>query len=228
VVELRQYTLHPSRRDDLIELFDREFLETQEATGMHIVAQFRDLDDPDRFVWIRGFPDMVSRTSALQAFYGGPVWKEHGPAAAATMIDSDDVLLLRPAFEDAGLAHPPPRRPSTTDVDVPAAIVVATIHSVAEPLPTAQIRDLATASDGLVEAHGGRSLAWYVTESAENTFPRLPVRTDVSVLVNIAAFDDVEHHRALVARHAGGAGAGSPAWVTSQLRLEPTARSQLR
>ena len=59
MVELRQYTLHPSRRDDLIELFDREFVETQEATGMHIVAQFRDLDDPDRFVWIRGFTDMI-------------------------------------------------------------------------------------------------------------------------------------------------------------------------
>ena len=61
MVELRQYTLHPSRRDDLIELFDREFVETQEATGMHIVGQFRDLDDPDRFVWIRGFTDMSSR-----------------------------------------------------------------------------------------------------------------------------------------------------------------------
>ena len=42
VVELRQYTLHPSRRDDLIDLFDREFVETQEAAGMHIVGQFRE------------------------------------------------------------------------------------------------------------------------------------------------------------------------------------------
>ena len=112
VVELRQYTLHPSRRDDLIELFDREFVETQEAAGMHIVGQFRDLDDPDRFVWIRGFTDMSSRDAALQDFYGGPVWKEHRAAAASTMIDSDDVLLLKPAFDDAGLAHPPAPRPS--------------------------------------------------------------------------------------------------------------------
>jgi hypothetical protein len=228
VVELRQYTLHPSRRDDLIELFDREFVETQEAMGMHIVAQFRDLDDPDRFVWIRGFPDMTSRASALQAFYGGPVWKEHRVAAASTMIDSDDVLLLRPAFEDAGLAHPPARRPSTTDLHVPAATIVATIHTVAEPLPAAQVRDFAAASDDRVEAHGARSLAWYVTEPAENTFPVLPVRTDVSVLVNIAAFDDVEHHRAFVAKHAGRTGAGSPSWGMSQLRLAPTARSELR
>jgi hypothetical protein len=28
ITELRRYTLHPGRRDELIELFDREFVET--------------------------------------------------------------------------------------------------------------------------------------------------------------------------------------------------------
>jgi len=58
VVELRQYTLRPGQRDVLIDLFDREFVESQEADGMAIVGQFRDLDDPDRFTWIRGFASM--------------------------------------------------------------------------------------------------------------------------------------------------------------------------
>src|SRR6184192_2568977 len=75
VVELRQYTLHPGQRDVLIDLFDREFVETQEAAGMRIIGQFRDLDHPDRFVWLRGFRDMTSRAKALTDFYGGPVWK---------------------------------------------------------------------------------------------------------------------------------------------------------
>lgn len=61
VVELRRYALHPGRRDDLITLFDREFLEGQEVTGMTVIAQFRDLGDPDTFVWLRGFPDMEAR-----------------------------------------------------------------------------------------------------------------------------------------------------------------------
>ena len=72
VVELRQYTLHPGQRDVLIDLFDREFVETQEAAGMRIIGQFRDLDHPDRFVWLRGFRDMTSRAKALTDFYGGP------------------------------------------------------------------------------------------------------------------------------------------------------------
>ena len=41
VFELRQYTLKPGQRDVLIELFDREFIETQEAAGMHVCGQFR-------------------------------------------------------------------------------------------------------------------------------------------------------------------------------------------
>src|ERR1700734_1087769 len=92
IVELRQYTLHPGKRNVLIDLFEREFVETQEAAGMTLIGQFRDLDDPDRFVWLRGFADMSSRAQALAAFYGGPAWQAHRDAANATMIDSDNVL----------------------------------------------------------------------------------------------------------------------------------------
>src|SRR5215510_9567490 len=83
VVELRQYTLRPGKRDTLIDLFERELVEAQEAVGMKIIGQFRDLDDPDRFVWLRGFPDMSTRGRALEAFYDGPVWARHRVAANA-------------------------------------------------------------------------------------------------------------------------------------------------
>src|SRR5437868_13140589 len=104
VVELRQYTLHSGKRDVLIDLCDREFVETQEAVGVKAIGQFRVLDHPDRFVWLRGFPDMTSRAKALTDFYGGPVWKAHREAANATMIDSDNVLLLRPALPTSGFS----------------------------------------------------------------------------------------------------------------------------
>ncbi|HEX9414313.1 MAG TPA: NIPSNAP family protein [Ktedonobacterales bacterium] len=61
ICELRRYALKPGARATLIELFDREFVETQEAEGMRIFGQFRDLDAPDSFVWLRGFSDMVTR-----------------------------------------------------------------------------------------------------------------------------------------------------------------------
>jgi hypothetical protein len=95
VFELRQYTHHPGQRDVLIDLFEREFITAQEAAGMRVLGQFRDLDDPDRFVWFRSFPDMERRREALTDFYSGPVWQAHRNEANATLIDSDNVLLLR-------------------------------------------------------------------------------------------------------------------------------------
>ena len=109
IFELRRYRLLPEGREALIRLFDREFVEPQEALGMRVEAEFRDLDDPDSFVWVRSFKDMEARTEALASFYSGPVWKEHGPAANATMLNSDNVLLLKPPAGVDPFAHNLPR-----------------------------------------------------------------------------------------------------------------------
>ncbi|TYC11276.1 hypothetical protein FXF65_30225 [Actinomadura syzygii] len=44
---------------------DREFVESQEAVGMRVIGQFHDEDDPNRYVWLRGFRDMEARKAAL-------------------------------------------------------------------------------------------------------------------------------------------------------------------
>ena len=38
VIGLRQYTLHPRQRDVMVELFEREFIEGQEAVEMTIIG----------------------------------------------------------------------------------------------------------------------------------------------------------------------------------------------
>src|SRR6185312_10660666 len=96
IVEFRNYITQPGQRDALIDLFECEFIEPQEALGAHVLATFRNIDNPDRFVWLRGFPDFDTRFSALDGFYNSEVWKRRRAQANATMIDSDDVLLLRP------------------------------------------------------------------------------------------------------------------------------------
>src|SRR5260370_39093668 len=111
IVELRQYTLHPGQRDVLIALFERAFIETQEAVGITVIGQFRDLEDPNRFVWLRGFSDMDKRLAALQAFYGGPVWQEYREEANATIVDSDNVLRRRPGRPAPGVSLYPRDRP---------------------------------------------------------------------------------------------------------------------
>lgn len=207
IYELRQYTLWPGKRDTLIELFDREFLESQEATGMRVDGQFRDEDRPDRFVWVRSFPDMARRAAALAAFYGGPVWQAHRDAANATMIDSDDVLLLRPSGPVWDL--PAERRPQQT-----ASLLTASIAHLPAPV-TQEFRDFFAAE----VAPARPVIGCFETEYAENTFPALPVRTGEHVWVWFSR---------------GDASPSVPAldkWLAKPLetlRLTPTARSLLR
>ena len=216
VVELRQYTTHPGRRDALIDLFDRELVAPQEEAGMHVIGQFTDLDRPDRFVWLRGFTDMAARADALAAFYGGAVWKEHRDAANATMIDSDNVLLLRPSLPGAGLPHPAPVPPPSTSDHV--------VHVIVYPLQTDDPVDPRLVADALADLRAADvEVRAYVTEPAVNTFPALPVRADENVLVVLTRSD--------------GGDAATPALATLEpllvgapemLRLRPTAGSQLR
>ena len=122
IVELRQYTLYPGTRDAFVELFDREFVETQEAAGMRTIGQFRDLGDPNRFVWLRGYPDMPAREKALTAFYmHGDAWKTHSETARGMMIDSADALLLRPVHENTSFRLEPPARRAALNSSLPRA-----------------------------------------------------------------------------------------------------------
>jgi quinol monooxygenase YgiN len=232
IVELRRYALRPGAREALIELFDRELVETQEEVGMQILGQFRDLDDPDSFVWLRGFSDMESRKRGLEAFYSGPVWKEHGPAANATMVDSDKVLLLR-AVADLELAGT--SRPAPGSIDQPGLVVV-TIYSLAGPDPSEFPAFFARELEPALGATGVSVRGTYATEHSPNTFPALPVREDENVFVWMTVHADEADH----ARHALALDR-SPLWQNrisqalaerlhggvETLRLRPTARSLL-
>ena len=235
VVELRQYTLHPGRRDILIALFDREFVETQEATGMKVIGQFRDLDNPDRFVWLRGFRDMELRAAGLAAFYSGPAWQAHREAANATMADSDNVLLLR-APEPAAAFGPQPQRPTSGAGAPPSdGIVVATIYALRGD-PAAAARFFVDAMVPLLDEAGIPVLALFVTESSPNNFPALPVRENERVLVWFSRYAGTAEHR-----RRSDLLTASPQWAEiaprldalivrppEVLRLAPTARSELR
>jgi hypothetical protein len=219
VLELRQYTLVPGRRDDLIALFDEHFVESQDAVGGRVLGQFRDVDDPDRFVWVRAFADLAARKNALEAFYGGPVWAEHRDAANATMVDSDDVLLLRPAATSRGFRTDGLVRAPVGAADKSTAVVRVTVVDVPAGAEARLVAWWTDAIEPAVRAAGGRTLGCFVTEPATNTFPSLPVRDGEHVLVGFAAYDDAapEYEPEPPTGRVG-----------QRLRLAPTARSLLR
>jgi hypothetical protein len=228
VVELRQYTLKPGATQTLVDVFEAKLVESQEALGMAVGGLFHDRDDADRFVWMRGFDSMESRREALAAFYGGPVWKRHGPAANATMVDSDDVLLLRPT-DPPHLPLEPGPRAAVGAIAAGDEWVVATawLH---QPGHGTCAWLAGTVQPLLAEALGTTVATWR-TEPAENTFPALPVRPDHAFVWTATFADHPSYAAALSAleRH--------PAWprtmadldsrdvLAETLSLRPTARS---
>ena len=171
VVELRRYRLRPGGFDSLQRVFQKELVESQIAAGMRLGGQFGDRDDPDRFVWFRGFASMEQRHRALERFYLGPVWREHADEANATMLDSDDVLLLRPTSP----RHPP--GPAIAPGDVTgeewAALQVLELPRGDEALEAWISRTYHAA----LERVTGRPVAMWRTEHSPNSFAGLPVRT---------------------------------------------------
>jgi NIPSNAP len=235
IVELRQYALHPGRREALITLSDREFVESQEELGIEVLGQFRDLDNPDRFVWLRGFETMPGRAEALTGFYGGPVWKANSTEANATMIDSDNVLLLRPASARSGFPAPGAARPPARHTESPMSVVIATIYYRDRPFDD-EFLDFfdGQARPTLAEA-GAEPLACLQTEYAENTFPALPVRTGEHVFVWFARFPTAAQATAFEDRLSRPGSwrrvlprLSAMAGAQERLHLAPTARSLLR
>jgi NIPSNAP len=229
--ELRRYTLHPHVREDFVRLFDAELLESQDATGMRVLGQFRDLDRPDLFVWMRGFRSMSDRHRALTAFYGGPAWRAHRAAANAMMVDSDDVLLLAPVSPGPGLGEQIGPRPAA-GADTDTGVVVVDVWPV-RPGHAADLLGRYESTIGpLRDRAGGRGLPPLQTLDAVNTFPGLPVREGEYVAVAIARFDDQATADRLLADSAYDAAATELGARTTgpvqRLRLAPTARSALR
>jgi hypothetical protein len=225
-VELRQYTLKPGRRDTLINLFEKEFIESQEEVGMQIIGTFRDLENSDRFVWLRGFQEMHSRATQLQRFYGGPIWKAHRDAANATMLDSDNVLLLRPVM-GPGFSLPAVRPPSGA-VSESRELIVATIYHL-ENGAEVEFVEIFESTIAPILAKTP-TLGTFITEHAANTFPALPVREDANVFVCFWRVADRASYAAQAAQVAdqiaaefAGCIKGSP----EVLFLAPTDRSLL-
>ena len=230
VIELRQYTLRGGKRDTLIAMFEERFQQPLNDVGAHVIGTFRDLDDPDRFVWLRGFRDMATRPQALSAFYDGPVWKEQRNAANATMLDSDNVLLLKPASAGDGFQTAP-------GGGAQRVMLGASIYY----LGTADAQAFAAFFDSAmrprIEELGAKAIARLVSEEAPNNFPRLPVREHDRVFAWFCRWPDADAERAFATRFAALSGWRDaapesilPAFMRKpeRLRLEPCARSELR
>jgi hypothetical protein len=225
VIELRNYLLEEGATGDFIRFFEENFLFSQREEGMPVLGQFVVVGEPDRFVWIRAFESMETRRRGLASFYGGPVWKAHGPTANGMMLEFHDVHLLRPLAPIADLTGGlslEDRAAEPAGALPPHTGLVAVDFYRSEPGGLDRLVEMfeRRLRPALVQ-QGAQVLGHFVAELAPNDYPGLPVYQDENLLVVLSAYRDREHHAALKA-------STLPATEVETMLLRPTARSVIR
>ena len=169
-LELRNYALQAGSRQAFHRYFATHFVAPMEALGGYTLGQFALQGQDDNFCWLRGFEDVATRSAFLPAFYEqSSTWKVFGPGANAMMVDSDNVHWLQPL------------QPTTAeDLLLPGGAVIdfyevrpGHLMRLADQLRTAPAT--------------GQPTTWWVSETANNDFPRLPVFQHAHLLVAIGA-----------------------------------------
>lgn len=93
IVEVRSYRIKPGHREEFINLFESKAIAAQRAYGIKIVGPMLDVENPNKFVFLRSFPSLEERDRMKDAFYGGEIWKNELEHLALPLLDSYDVIL---------------------------------------------------------------------------------------------------------------------------------------
>ena len=158
------------------------------------------------------------------------MWKSKRGAANATIVDSDNVLLLKPASMNDGF-HAAPAHAGE------GGIIGATSYYLGGVDAQAFAAFFDRSVRPRIEELGATPIARLVTEEAPNNFPRLPVREHERAFVWFARWPNVDAERVFATRFAALSGWRDeapesilPALMRKpeRLRLAPCAKSELR
>jgi len=186
VLELRNYLIKPGHRDEFIDYFEENFIQSQNELGASILGQYRVKGAGDNFFWIRGFKDMPSRYKFLNDFYYGPFWKSHRALPNSLLLNNDNVYLLRPLDLQDSVDHPAfgfntnwfGKEKGIAVVDF--YISNTKLDKLVEFVKKKYVSILATS--------GINTTSFWISETAPNDFTALPVFQDKNLLVQISFY----------------------------------------
>jgi NIPSNAP len=93
IVEVRSYRIKPGKRAEFIALFEKRAIPALRSYGMQIIGPLLDVENPNKFVFLRSFPSLEARDQMKDDFYGSELWKNELEHLAMPMLDSYDVIL---------------------------------------------------------------------------------------------------------------------------------------
>lgn len=231
VLEFRRYTIKEGEREHFAQYFDAYFPEALQQLGTIVAGDFFERKNSSGFTWIRGFHTLEDRAVVNAQFYAGSVWKEHKKTMNDLIVDSDNVMLLRPLSPERGIPILPAVDP-IVEANGVQGIVVAQIFAVKADSVEAFAK-AAEPTFASYRAAGVREAGVLVTLDVPNNYPQLPIRTDGPFLVWLGVLKDKQMlenefnrlaERSLQSLSATGLIRGAPESVV----LDPTRRSRLR
>ncbi len=190
VVELRRYVIKPGERENFANSFESYFPESFEQLGAIAVGDSLERKNQSNFLWIRGFHNMDDRAKINALFYYGPLWKEHKATLNSLMIDSDNVLLLKPVDPERPIRMLPAVDP-VREKDGAHGLGIVQIFQVKKDRVEEFVAVARTAFQAYTEA-GAQEVGFLETLDAANNFPQLPIRTDGPYVVWIGMVRDEE------------------------------------
>src|SRR4030095_7622935 len=188
VIEFRRYTIKEGEREHFAEYFESYFPEAFQQMGAIVFGQFFERRNPVGFTWMRGFKNNDARAIINSNFYYGPLWREHSFTMNSLMVDSDNVLLLRPLPPARGVPVFPAVDPIKEEKGA-KGVVLAQIFAV-KPNSVDAFAQKVEATFASYRAAGAREAGVLVTLDVPNNFPQLPVRTDGPYLVWLGIVKD--------------------------------------
>lgn len=230
IIELRRYTLADGAAQRFSRYFETWFPEAFQQLGALALGHFVERGAGARFTWLRAYPDMAARAAVNTAFYDGPVWREHKATLNRWIVDSDNVLLLRPLYPGTDIPALPAVDP-VAEPDGARGLAVAQLFQVAG----GRLAECAAAAEAWFASYHGSGVAEagiLATLDQPNNFPRHPIRTDATWLVWLGVLRDEAALDALQPMFAAAAGALRAADLLAAdaelLVLDPGQRSRLR
>jgi hypothetical protein len=93
IVEVRSYRIKPGHREEFIKFFETRAIPALRSHGMKVLGPLLDIENPNKFVWLRMFPSLVERDRMKTDFYEGELWKNELESIAMPLLESYDVIL---------------------------------------------------------------------------------------------------------------------------------------
>ncbi len=90
IVEFCIYRVKAGRRSEFMEFFERHGVPAMRAQGIRVLGPLLDLENPNKFVWLRSFRSEAERVRLKSGFHRSAVWVEELGPVVMSMLESWD------------------------------------------------------------------------------------------------------------------------------------------